>query len=136
MGDAALIVIDTHVLLWWLSQPERLSAAARELLDQTSPDRPAVVSAISVLEIVTAVRRERLRLNMPVDQWLADVRRLPELTVQPVSADITEQAGRYGDDMHGDPADRLIAATAQVLGLRLISADEKLRAHPQVRAIW
>lgn len=131
-----MIVIDTHVLLWWLGQPERLSHAARQALTAASAETPAHVSAISVLEIVTAERRGRLGLSLPIDQWLALVRCLPEVRIEPVSADIAERAGRYGDDLHGDPADRMIAATAEVLGARLISADEKLRAHPGIRALW
>jgi PIN domain nuclease of toxin-antitoxin system len=136
MGHAALIVIDTHVLLWWLAQPDKLSATARALLARTSVHAPALVSAISVLEIVTAARRGRLALSMPVEPWLAEVRRLRDIRMEPITDPIAERAGLYGDDLHGDPADRLIAATASVLGLRLISADDKLRSHPQVQAIW
>lgn len=131
-----MIVIDTHVLVWWLTQPERLSPAARLALDQVSTARPAVLSAISILEITTAVRRGRMDLSVPVGDWLALVRQLPELRIEAVSSEIAARAGGYGDDMHGDPADRLVAATAEVLGARLISADEKLRQHPAVQALW
>lgn len=131
-----MIVIDTHVLVWWLTQPERLSPAARLALDQVSTARPAVLSAISILEITTAVRRGRMDLSVPVGDWLALVRQLPELRIEAVSSEIAARAGGYGDDMHGDPADRLVAATAEVLGARLINADEKLRQHPAVQALW
>lgn len=136
MGHDAVTVIDTHVLVWWLTQPERLSPAAHSALNRVSATDPAVVSAISILEIATAVRRGRMLLSMPVEDWLSRVRQLPEVCIEPVSAEVAERAGSYGDDMHGDPADRVIAATAELLQCRLVSADEKLRAHPAVKALW
>jgi len=136
MGHAAVIVIDTHVLVWWLTQPERLSPAARLALAQVNATDPAVLSAISILEITTAVRRGRMDLSVPIGDWLALLHQLPELRIKSVCSKIAARAGGYGDDMHGDPADRLVAATAEVLGARLVSADEKLRLHPAVQALW
>lgn len=136
MGSRTVIVIDTHVLIWWLSDPARLSPAARLSLDTATASRPAVLSAISVLEIVTAVRRGRLAFRQPVQHWLHAARGLPELAIEPVSADIAALAGSYGDALHGDPADRLITATAALLGAQLISADEKLRAQTVVPVLW
>jgi PIN domain nuclease of toxin-antitoxin system len=136
VGHAAVIVIDTHVLVWWLTQHERLSPAARLALAQVNATNPAVLSAISILEITTAVRRGRMDLSVPIGDWLTLVRQLPELRIEAVSSDIAARAGGYGDDMHGDPADRIVAATAELLGARLVSADEKLRQHPAVQALW
>lgn len=131
-----MIVLDTHALLWWLAGAPQLSpAASRAITEAVAADR-VVVSTISVLEIVTAVRRGRLHLTMSVAQWLADARQLPELRFEPVSAEIAELAGGFGEDMHGDPADRLIAATALVLGAPLATADEKLRACALVQTVW
>ena len=136
MGDEPVIVLDTHVLIWWLADPRRLSAAARRALAGAAPALPACLSAISVLEIVTAGRRGRLALTMPVEQWLADACSLPELRVEPVSGEIALRAGQFGDEMHGDPADRLIAATALVLAAPLVSADRQLRQVAGLKVIW
>lgn len=65
------------------------------------------------MEIATAVRRGRLTLSMPFGQWLADLRALPELQFEPVTAEIAALAGSFDGAMHGDPADRIIAATAR-----------------------
>jgi PIN domain nuclease of toxin-antitoxin system len=131
-----LIVLDTHVLIWWLTTPTKLTPAARKAIKQATAENTIAVSTISILEIATAVRRQRLLFNVPVAQWLADLRLLPELRLEPVNADIAQQAGSWGDEMHGDPADRLIAATAITLGAALITADAKLRASPALRTIW
>ncbi|MDB5814325.1 MAG: twitching motility protein PilT [Rhodocyclales bacterium] len=132
----SLIVLDTHVLIWWLTTPVKLTAAARKAIKQAVAEHVVVVSAISILEITTAVRRQRLLFDVPVDQWLADLRLLPELRLESVTADIAQLAGSWGDEMHGDPADRLIAATAISLGAPLITADAKLRASPALHTIW
>ena len=131
-----MIVIDTHVLVWWLAQAPGLTPAARRAIGRNTGSGEIVVSAISILEIATAVRRGRLQFSVPLDQWLADMRSLPELRVEPVSSEIAALAGGMPDPMHGDPADRLIAATATLLGAALVTGDERLRAVPGLRTIW
>lgn len=131
-----MIVLDTHVLVWWLSSTPSLTPKARRAIATAAAAGTVNASTISVLEIATAVRRGRLELALPLDQWFADVRSLPELRFEPVSAEIALLAGTFGDDMHGDPADRVIAATAIVLGASLVTADDKLRANRALKAIW
>ncbi len=131
-----MMVLDTHVLIWWLSEPGQLSPAARRAIRRASAETPAIVSAISVLEIATAARRGRLVFSMPADQWLADARSLPELRFEPVSAEIAQMAGAFGESMHGDPADRVIAATALTLAAPLVTADSKLRSVQGLKTVW
>ncbi len=130
------MVLDTHALLWWLGAADRLSPAAKRALRRVSAERPAVVSAISLFELTTAARRGRLELAMPIEQWLADACSLPELRVEPVTPAIAVRAGRFGDELHGDPGDRLIAATALDLALPLLTADSKLQAVRVLKTIW
>ena len=131
-----MIVLDTHVLIWWLNGSSSLSLKARKAINKESPRKGIVVSAISVLEIATLLRRGRLQLAMPADKWLADVQLLPELRFESVSAEIAQLAGSFGDDMHGDPADRIIAATAILLRAPLVTADTKLRAYKGLETTW
>ena len=131
-----MIVLDTHVLVWWVSGSGRLTARAIRAIQQTLRQGPLVASAITVLEIVTAVRRGRLELGSPVDAWLADLQALPELRFEPVSAAIAQLAGSFDDALPGDPADRIIVATARTLGARLVTADARLRESPLVPALW
>jgi len=131
-----LIVLDTHVLVWWMTQAAGLSTAAKRAIGKHTSAGEIVASTISVLEIATAVRRGRLKFNIPVDQWLADVRSIPELRLEPVSVEIAALAGSFLDLMHGDPADRIIAATATVMGASLVTADDRLRSWGSLRTIW
>jgi len=131
-----LIVLDTHVLVWWLTQAPGLSTVAKRAIGKHAAGGEIVASTISVLEIATAVRRGRMQLTVPVEQWLADVRNIPELRLEPVSANIAALAGSLPEPMRGDPADRIIAATATVLGAALVTADDRLRSLPALRTIW
>jgi PIN domain nuclease of toxin-antitoxin system len=131
-----LIVLDTHVLVWWLTRAPGLSSAAKRAIAKHSGAGGIVASTISVLEIATAVRRGRLQFTVPLEQWLADMRSIPELRLEPVSADIAAIAGSLPDPMPGDPADRIIAATATLLGSALVTADERLRSLAAPRTVW
>jgi len=131
-----VIVLDTHALVWWAAGDRRLSPRARRAIQAAAKAGGVFASAISVMEIATAVRRGRLTLNVPLAQWLADLRSIPELQIEPVTAEIAALAGSLDGNMHGDPADRIIAATARVLGARLATADERLRGVPDVIAVW
>ena len=136
MAHEPLIVLDTHALLWWVSGSKQLSARARRAIRVATAKAPAAVSAISVLEIATAARRGRLELATPLETWLGDLRLLPELRFEPVSVEIARRAGTFDTPMPGDPADRIIAATAMVLRARLVTADEELRRVAGLRAVW
>lgn len=131
-----MIVLDTHALIWWVAGDRRLSARALRAIRAAAKAGAVFASAISVMEIATAVRRGRLTLSVPFEQWLADLRSLPELQFEPVTAEIAALAGSFDGAMHGDPADRIIAATARTLGARLVTADERLRGLPEVVAVW
>lgn len=131
-----MIILDTHALVWWVSDATKLSARARRAIHDALRHGPVAASAISLFEIATAIRRGRLVLGVPREQWLADLRLLPELRIEPVGAEIAQLAGSFEDAMPGDPADRIIAATAVALGLKLVTADERLRHMPQLRAVW
>jgi PIN domain nuclease of toxin-antitoxin system len=131
-----LIVLDTHVVVWWVSGSSRLSTRAKRAIEQSLRQGPAVASAISVLEIVTAVRRGRLILESPLDEWLDDLRALPDLRFEPVSVEIARLAGGFAEAAPGDPADRIIVATAQTLRAKLVTADSRLQESPHVAVVW
>ena len=131
-----MTVVDTHVLVWWVSDGARLSATARRAIRRASRQTPVVASTITLFEIATAVRRGRLQLGQPLDEWITDLRVLPELRFEPVTAEIAYSAGSLDDSFPGDPADRIIVATARTLRASLVSADQRLRRSPVANVVW
>lgn len=94
------------------------------------------MSCISVFEITTALRRGRLELSLPVQDWLAEAAAMPEVRFEPVTLAIAALAGQFRDELHGDAGDRLIAATALHMALPLLTADARLQAIPGLKTVW
>ena len=132
-----MIVLDTHVLVWWVDgEMKKLSRKARQALEQHGRRNELLVCSLSFFEITTLERRGRLRFKMPASDWLSQVRRLPEYRIQPLTDEIAERAGQFGDTFPGDPADRMIAATALLREVPLVTYDEKLRGVEYLKTIW
>lgn len=130
-------ICDTHVLLFWAHQPERLSPVARQSVEEGRSQGALAIADISLWEL--ALLHERGRLQLPSDvtpgfyikQLLAALR----LEVLPITPEIA-LLSRSSLFRHGDPADRLIGATALQLGAPLITADAKLRALEGLNTVW
>jgi len=131
-----VIVLDTHTLLWWVSDPATLSRSAKKAIDDAVETKAVHVSCISSWEIAMLVARGRLRLALDVRDWLGRCEALPFLTFVAVSNAIAVESVRLPDFPHADPADRIIAATALSLGAALVTKDNKLRDYPHVKTIW
>lgn len=131
-----MIVLDTHVWLWWVSSPEFLSDPARIAVNQGAKDRALHVSSMSAWEIAMLVQKGRVELSVDVRDWIGRSERLPFLHFVPLDNAIAVQSTRLKGEFHGDPADRIIVATAQSLGAQLVTKDEKIRNYPYVKTIW
>lgn len=129
-----MIVLDTHVWLWWLAEPSKLSRAARQAIDEAGE---IAVSAISSWEIAMLVKRRRISLDRDVATWVRQALAPARVVSQPLSSDIAVAAGLLdGDGFPGDPADRFIYATAQARRARLVTRDEKIRRFDARVTVW
>jgi PIN domain nuclease of toxin-antitoxin system len=131
-----LIVLDTHIWVWWVSAPEQLSATARNEIDQARQRGEICISSISAWEVALLVRKGRLELTLPVDDWIAKSEALPFIRFVPLDNRIAFRSNALPGDLHEDPADRIIVATSLTLGTPLVSRDTKIRDYPHVKTIW
>lgn len=131
-----MIVLDTHVWVWWVSGDASLSRAAADVIDHAMGERTIHVSSISAWEVALLARRGRLELTMDVGDWISRSEALPFVRFVPVDNHIALRATRLPGSLHNDPADRIIISTAQVLGARLVTRDEKLWQYPHIETIW
>ena len=123
------LLLDTHVLLWWLLdvpklQPEQV--AALERAEQTG--EALGIATISLWEIAKLVERGRLTLHRRVDEFIEEIEQCREVSVLGLTARVAVESTRLGASFPRDPADQIIAATARVLGLRLVTADRRIRS--------
>lgn len=131
-----MIVLDTHAWVWWVASPEQLSEAARERIGLEVAEGGIHVSAISCWEVSLLVRKGRLALSLDVADWIAKTEALPFVRFLPIDNRIALRSNSLAGDFHDDPADRLIVATALILGAPLITRDTRILAYPHVQALW
>ena len=114
--------------------PARLSKAAASAIPM---DGQVAVSAVSAQEIAYSATRGRITLDRPAPEWVADALVEHEIEVVPADLEIALRAGSLPrDSFPGDPADRLIYATAVERNARLVSADQRLRDFDPARVVW
>ena len=131
-----MIVLDTHVWLWWVSNPTLLSASARKTIDHEMADGEISISSISAWEVAILVKKGRLDLTMSAEDWIARSEALPFLRFIPVDNRIALKSANLPGQLHDDPADRIIIATTIMLGGTLITKDDKIRKYLHVRTVW
>jgi PIN domain nuclease of toxin-antitoxin system len=136
LEGAAMIVLDTHAWIWWVSSPEFLSETAKQIIDEAATEKNVFISSISTWEIAILVSRGRLKLTMSPADWVAASEALPFFDFVPVSNSIALKSVQLPGILHNDPADRIIIATAVSLGAVLVTKDEKIRNYPHVKTVW
>lgn len=128
MSDVGL-VIDTHVWLWLESDPARLGKVARTRIEAAARAGSLWVSVMSVWEIGMLVAKDRIRLAMPLDEWIRQASATPGMQMLGLIPDIALESSRLPEGPHGDPVDRILIASARVHNLTLLTADEKILAY-------
>lgn len=126
-----MLILDTHVAVWWAGEPRRLGRAAQMRL--AAEDRLGI-PAIVFWEVALLVRKRKLDLGIPVSVWTQAVQTVPRVEALALTAEIAVQADEL--KMHADPADRFIVATALHHGVPLVSKDRLMRSLRFIETIW
>lgn len=124
------VVLDTHVLHWWSAEPERLSARAAQVI--SAADELAI-AAISWYELAWLAQHDRITLTVPMPSWLGQL--ADNVRTLGITPAIAAAAAGLPSTFPGDPADRLIFATAVESGWTLITKDRRMRSHPFPRQV-
>jgi PIN domain nuclease of toxin-antitoxin system len=127
-----MIVPDTHVWIWWVDDNPRLKRSVRDKIDSEIDIR---ISAISLLEIATAVSLARLTLKPSAQQWLEIAQAAKQIRIEPLSAELCLDSVTLPGEFHREPADRLIVALARKINVELVTADRKILAYSAVKSI-
>ena len=119
-------LLDTHVLLYWLDRPSELSHAQRKALAGCSEANPALVADISLWEIATLVSLGRLRLRLPLRDWLEAATAPPLVRRVSLTPAVAAEVAALPEAFQRDPADRIIVASARVTGSTLLTQDRRI----------
>jgi PIN domain nuclease of toxin-antitoxin system len=121
------LLLDTHIWLWYLDDDRtRLKTRIRQMLDRCSSRDELLVSDISAWEIAIKTAKGQLALAMDAALWLDRAEQAPGIRFVPVSRPVLVLSTRLEGEMHGDPADRMLIATALLHSLPLVTADAEI----------
>lgn len=121
------LVLDTHVFIWLISGNENLALQSREYLSKIVANEGGIgISGISLWEISMLHSKDRILLNQPCLSWIKHSLEAPGIQVVDLSPEIIVDSCSLPNDFHGDPADRLIVASARILDVPLMSRDERI----------
>lgn len=128
------VLLDTHVWIWWVTGQKTLTHAELEELGKLAESERLAISAISPWEAQMLHARGRLRLEIPFETWLLQAV-APPVEVVPLDVSVILALNQLPPSFHGDPADRIIVATARARDLALATRDRGIRRSRTVR-LW
>ena len=129
------VILDTHIWVWWLLPDSPLPDRERKALDRIATDQGILLPAICQWEAQMLHSKKRIQLPVPFPTWLRRATAADMLTVLPLNADAVIALNDIPAGFHGDPADRMIVATARAHNLPLATHDEPIKKSRLVK-IW
>ena len=121
--------------MWWFLAPNHLSLAQASILERNDIANPLLVSDISLWEIATLVSLKRIELDLPVRDWLERATASPLVRRIGITPAVAGEVASLPDSFHRDPADRVIVATARLIGATLLTRDERIASSRLVRVL-
>jgi PIN domain nuclease of toxin-antitoxin system len=121
------VVLDTHILVLWVSSPESLSPSQLRATRDVNEQNPAIVADVSLWEIAMLHATDRLAFSLPLQDWLTRAVAPPLVRVAEITPRIVTEVTNLSHWDNRDPADRLIVATTRVYGAALLTDDQRIR---------
>jgi PIN domain nuclease of toxin-antitoxin system len=126
------LLLDTHIWLWSVLEPSRLTRRVEKAL--RDPANELWLSPVSVGELIVLLHKGRLKLPHDVSSWVTKTIEELQINEAPLTVEVALAISSL-DFRHGDPADHFLAATARVLDLTLVTADERLLDLPRIKIL-
>ena len=134
MGGQSLILLDTHIWVWWVQGGRSLTRKISDVI-KTNESSGLGVSIISYWEISKLVERGRIDLHCEISKWISQAAAYPHIKVIDLSPEICVESTLLPKPFHRDPADQLIVATSRCLKIPILTVDAKIVAYPHVEII-
>ena len=124
------LLLDTHVFLWLLHNEGGLSASFLKAVEhQQEKGQDILVSAITIWEIGILAEKKRIHLEMDCMEWVEKALAAPSIQLVPLTPKISIQSSRLPGNIHGDPADRILIATAHESNAVLVTCDKNILSY-------
>jgi PIN domain nuclease of toxin-antitoxin system len=120
------VILDTHTLLWSLLKPEELLDKVKSKIEQAQKDQRLLLSSISLWEIAMLSHKKRIHIFEPVKNFLSSIEEISGINICEISAEIAAESIALQNNFHGDPADRIIVATARSYSATLFTRDKQI----------
>lgn len=120
------LLLDTHVLLWIIFEPQQFSDKIKELITDAQSKNSLAISSISLWETAMLISKKRIDVYEPIHDFLNSISKINGLNIFEISSEIAAESTLLGIDFHGDPADRIIVATTRVHRSTLLTRDNKI----------
>jgi PIN domain nuclease of toxin-antitoxin system len=135
-GTLAPLLIDTHYWIWLQAgSRERVTPQNIDLVRESAAQGNLFLSVMSVWELGMMESKGRVRLHTSCAQWVEEALAMPGLSLAPLTPAIAVESTRLPGSFHGDPADRIIVATARTMHARLLTSDRNIRAYGRLRHV-
>lgn len=131
-----MILLDTHVLLWMVSDSARLSRIAARELRKAEQNGELAIASITLWELVLLYHHGRLRASGSVESAIRAIVEKSQVRIIEITPEIAALTQTFPETYPKDPGDRLIGATARAYGLTLVTQDERILASSLIRSIW
>ena len=129
-----MILVDTQAITWLAFAPEKLSAAANDAIASARGAGGIAIADKTLWELAMMESKGKLELDTSLTDFLVSIEQ--QFTVLPITAAVAVRSTQFTKSFPRDPSDRIIAATALVYGLTLVTADKGIRKSGEVRCIW
>ena len=131
-----MILLDTHVLVWVVTEPERLSRPAAGAIRRDARTADLGIAAITLWELASLFSSGHLRAPGTVEDSIQLMLDSSGVSVRPLTPVVAALAAQFPEDYPRDPADRIIGATARAEGIALITRDERIRQSKLLKTVW
>jgi PIN domain nuclease of toxin-antitoxin system len=129
------VILDTHVLLWSVLEPSELTPHTKQIITMAQEEHRLFIASISLWEISMLQFKKRLHIYEPIQEFLHAITHISGLSVKDLSAEIAAESILLTDNFHGDPADRMIVATAKIHHATLLTRDQKILSWAKLGSI-
>ena len=129
-----MILIDTHIWIWWIHNDVRLSDHLRKYI-QNNETQGLGISVFSCWEVAKLVELKRVQLHCPLDEWISTALDYPGIQLLDLTPEIAIESTQLPGNFHRDPADQIIVATARIHDCPLLTVDNKILDYPHVNLL-